>query len=104
MARYIDADKLIDFIMEAYPEWCVNPIRQIFDYINSMPTADVQEIRHGKWVQDETAAMLNIHICSECRQPLMVSETDTDFAKFHLSQVHYCPNCGARMENEREGA
>ena len=44
MSDPIDRDKLIDFIMESDPEWCVNPIRPIFDYIKSMPTADVVEV------------------------------------------------------------
>lgn len=39
MSDLIDRDKLIDFIMESDPEWCIKPIRPIFDYIKEMPSA-----------------------------------------------------------------
>lgn len=39
MSDLIDRDKLIDFIMESDPEWCIKPIRPIFNYIKEMPSA-----------------------------------------------------------------
>ena len=46
MSDLIDRDKLIDFIMESDPEWCVNPIRPIFDYIKEMPSAQPEQ----RWI------------------------------------------------------
>lgn len=44
MADLIDRGILIDHIMESDPDWCVKPIRPIFDFINGMPSADAIEV------------------------------------------------------------
>ena len=41
MADLIDRGILIDHIMESDPDWCVEPIRPIFDFINGMPSVDI---------------------------------------------------------------
>lgn len=47
MPRYIDADKLKETITRNF----LNPYERIHihDLINIQPTADVQEVKHGKW-------------------------------------------------------
>lgn len=52
--------------------------------IDSLPAADVVEVRHGRWVDSSNGWM-----CSECEQ-------DNTYAK------PWCPNCGARMDKEDE--
>lgn len=47
MPRYTDADALMDWIIEAEeadPDWCVNPVKNIFDHIEELPPADVVEV------------------------------------------------------------
>ena len=44
MADLIDRGKLIDYIMESYPDWCVKPVRPIFDFISGMPSVDAVEV------------------------------------------------------------
>lgn len=57
---------------------------------------DVAPVKHGKWGAYEVfplTASLNGHPCSECGM------------RFSTSQIvfmNYCPNCGARMEQEEE--
>ena len=52
--------------------------------IREVPSADVQPVRHGRWGK--------VNECSECGcQPWY--ERDIHF-------LHYCPNCGARMDGE----
>ena len=49
-------------------------------HLDSIPTADVVEVRHGRWLLDGR--------CSECyANPLTTHKND-------------CPNCGARMDKE----
>ena len=49
------------------------------------PTADVAEVKHGKWIKDR-----NCYTCSEC-----------GFYYFaNNSKANYCPNCGAEMDKE----
>ena len=53
--------------------------------IDTIPTAGVVEVKHGRWIPDITGQLF----CSECKQygvPNCVTK--------------YCPNCGARMDKE----
>lgn len=77
MPRYIDADKLIEWAKEFYPE------EKVFvSAIKNAPTADVAEVKHGEWVYGE----FDIPHCSEC---------GTEVMPCNIS--NYCPHCGAKM-------
>lgn len=62
------------------------------DIIRLIPSADVAEIRHGKWVSRESVDKDYISYCSECGFPVST----------FWNQSNYCPNCGARMEEVRK--
>lgn len=53
-----------------------------------LPTADVAEVRHGRWIFDPG----KIPYCSECKE---YSDDGDKGATF-------CPWCGARMDKEDE--
>ena len=69
MARYIDADKLIEGRVENDP---------VVIAANCTPTADVQEVKCGEWIDDT---------CSQCGYGVMP-----------WNAINYCPNCGAKMD------
>lgn len=73
-------DKLID-------EWLANCID---DVIDEQPTVDA--VKHGHWVDDNT----NYYYanCSICGYEIDI----------HVNRGYhnYCPNCGARMDEEVE--
>lgn len=62
MARYIDVDRMQDFLVETndVDDWCVNQYNAdwISSFIESQPTADVAEVvrcekcKHRKWEQE----------------------------------------------------
>ena len=52
------------------------------------PTADVVEVKHGKWVCLE--AEIGYFACSECDHRILRAE------------CNYCPNCGAKMDGGAE--
>ena len=56
------------------------------EIIKNAPAADVRENKRGKWIriQDELCE------CSECARYWIPFGDSYDF--------HYCPNCGAKME------
>ena len=58
--------------------------------IDSLPAADVAEVRHGRWVYGEDD---NIQ-CSVCGHD---AYTEGDYRQV---KTNYCPNCGARMDKE----
>lgn len=57
------------------------------------------EVRHGRWIADkedvEWGNYLIHYRCSECKER---PHFDKDKYKFILSP--YCPNCGAKMDND----
>jgi DNA-directed RNA polymerase subunit RPC12/RpoP len=69
--------------------WCV---------IDEIPVADVVEVRHGRWIEttqplgwcDETCAE-----CSVCGEDFVLDEWGMEDMK---NLMHYCPNCGAKMD------
>lgn len=67
------------------------------DRVENFPAADVEEVKHGKWIQEQIK-IENMSIvryrntCSECGGK----------ADFLLRELHYsyCPHCGAKMDLE----
>lgn len=56
---------------------------------------DVQEIKHGKWINMDIIPDDVDYYCSECRNFIDIAigrETPRDRGFF------YCPHCGAKME------
>ena len=88
MAEYIEREALIKDIEN-------DSMTVLFDktsaihHVKNQPSADVAEVRHGKWDHD---------ICSVCGR---VNPTITeDFCGNYMSKaLTYCPNCGAKMED-----
>lgn len=58
------------------------------------PAADVVEVVHGKWNEDEHPFC---NVCMECG--LVIDRTCT---KLNSGKLNYCPNCGAKMDGERK--
>lgn len=97
MARYIDADNLINELsaacMPIYEKGITGILgdnSSIVDIINEQPTADVREINHRVWISSN-----NIFKCSECGYSF---ENEG-----YLSFFNYCPCCGARMDGDNNG-
>lgn len=83
MARYIDAVKTAEIISEK----CGIDISELVDIFAEISTADVEPVRHGKWVVESYDPREHISKCSCCGE----AEAWT---------TKYCPNCGARMDKE----
>lgn len=55
--------------------------------IAEMPTADVTQARHGRWIEED-----GIQICSECGEE----------HEWEDYRAPYCDTCGAKMDLEEE--
>lgn len=64
-------------------------IEAVFDYIDEMPAADVQEVRHGQWLRNDYT---HKYMCSECGR-------DVETTEQVVRMFPYC-NCGAKMDLE----
>lgn len=99
MPNYIDKDKLINELKED----CVTLVKERWfdDYVQGYnsaiediiaePTADVQEVKHGHWIEQakikKDGEVRLVHWqCSSCGCFL-----DTNIA-------NYCPACGTKMD------
>lgn len=84
MKEYIERAAVLKVLEEYYPG--ADERLHIVKDITSIPTADVAEVRHGRWIDG---------ICSECG-------FDAMYYKGIPAQVYtdYCPSCGARMGKE----
>lgn len=98
MARYIDAGKAIEKIStitikgrctDAYEAGINKGLDIATEIINHTPTAYVEPVRHGKWIK--TTGTDTMYTCSRCDNHYLC-DFDLDFK--------YCPNCGAKMEED----
>lgn len=100
MAKYIDADNLINELsaacMPIYEKGITGILgdnSSIADIINEQPTADVQEVNRGYWIPERNPDENNRIQCFHC------SVCDDDFHYIGaFVATKYCPNCGARMD------
>lgn len=102
MAEYIEREALVKQLKE---EEC--DCEWLWDILN-IPTADVEPVRHGRWVllreseitgfNPELAGLDPIggYQCSNCKKEAIFDCND----EFVLSS--YCPNCGARMDGDTD--
>lgn len=94
MADYINRNSVLELAREYYTpalrEEAV-PVRAI----RNIPSADVVEVRHGKWIEQEDGFGDTYYDCSCCGESFCLIEgTPTD------NMYNFCPNCGARMDGE----
>lgn len=117
MTRYIDADPLYDQIAEkeelarqrvldtpTYYDGRVNPtyIRysaqadertNMRKMVMNAPTIDARVLRHGKWIHRGGG----VFTCNKCCEDVGLNVYTGEKAS---ERFKYCPNCGARMDEE----
>ena len=97
MAEYIEREAISEEIRKyyyknppnfSYGEGFDRGLDRAQRAILDAPAADVTPVRHGRWIasHDEFCS------CSICKYPFYAG----------WNQANYCPNCGARMEEESE--
>lgn len=100
MSRYIDVDEEIRKINEVIfekeragksNEFVAYCFKMFANALSKAPTADVKKVRHAKWIKDDDN-IISGH-CSRCEWNAIFYETD-------VLGMPYCPNCGAKMDEE----
>lgn len=103
MPKYIDQDKLVNRLKE----YCTALVKERWfdDYVHGYsaaisdimdePTADVQEVKHGHWVE-----MVRIRKGRSVR--LVHWQCSLCECFLGTNTANYCPNCGAIMDEEDE--
>lgn len=98
MSRYIDAELIEPFIKRE--EWNTpderwRPESEFGRFIDAIPTAEVAEIKRGRWIIDrefgnDVMSDEQMVICSVCGKGIF------------WGKQNYCPNCGSLMVIEDE--
>lgn len=107
MPRYIDAEKTKKLLTNAFcdkmiasktqgnevQKYIAEGINYSLNLINDeVPTADVQEVKHGKWTTgQEPSGSVYAH-CSACNRKM----------NSYCYGYAFCPLCGARMDGEEK--
>ena len=65
-----------------------------FAAMYEIPTADVAEVRHGRWEKQS-----GLYSCSECG---MTCPYDVQADVIEYWACNYCPNCGAKIDKEEK--
>ena len=106
MPRYIDAEMVECKIDEMQNRlltnddllWDINKpyyagLAMARGFLNDTPTADVEEVRHGKWIYEGHHEMMgHAFQCSVCTRWMF-----TNSPEYVVEEYPYC-HCGAKME------
>lgn len=103
MPELIDKSLLIAYLaaikpesyVSAYGEAAVDVINHVETYVNEMPTIG-PEVRHGRWVYDETIGGMKHYYCTSCKERDPGNECVAD--ENQILWFAFCPKCGARMD------
>lgn len=96
MARYIDTEDFIKRINHYPPE-----IRDIAKKeLRYTHTADVQEVVHGKWEDQEVVENKKIIEEWQSAKCSVCGKYHTTPYMYYFDDFNYCPNCGADMRGK----
>ena len=101
MKKYIDADALKSHYSWLGDETTLTK-HDVDDIVDVQPAADVAEVVHGEWlnfVGDYVTAECSV--CGECYDPS--DYNDKEHFDMFKQLYKFCPNCGAKMDGEKEG-
>lgn len=95
--RFIDADELeLEYYdLSIHGTIAVKSVLSIFaDLLEKQPTADVAEVRHGKWIYVDSDLGWREYECSVCHT----------YCVFDVSEKshNFCGHCGARMDGDED--
>lgn len=91
--KYIDYGELLEerFRLGLDEMSRISKVNAFNHFIDTMPSADVEEVRHGKWecrIVEKNGVAEMKSVCSEC------GKTNKRY------EPPYCPHCGAKMDKE----
>lgn len=95
MAEYIEREALIEDIDAAVKNSGMGYVvgQTLKRYVKRQTAADVAPIRHGRWIYEPDGGTL----CSACNQRVR-DVTGGRSEPVDLSNLPYCPKCGAKMK------
>ena len=104
MAEYIERDraistvrKITDLYKNIYPSKVRRgAVQYCLEWIETIPTADVAPVRYSEIVDKRKAEVDGEWECARCGWQYTVCVCGKDVTQ----KIHYCPNCGAKMNRK----
>lgn len=99
MAEYIEREKAKELVCEFCTWVGTSNCEECEHPVDDVPAADVQPVRHGRWDEESPDCLDgdSVYVCSVCGETwTLIEGTPLD------NNMHYCPNCGAKMGEEEE--
>lgn len=116
MDEYISREAAIKALYEVYEhdyptasgdfdEYARHDVRNV---LNGLPSADVQPVKHGHWVEKEAYEEdrqmgFNFQIvCSNCdeQNSVLYFDENSEPTEKYFMRTPWCPWCGARMKSD----
>lgn len=97
MVEYIKREDAINLLWLYADESCASVVSDF----ESLPAADVAEVRHGRWIEDERTYPgpgLKNNLCSVCGE--IAGSWKEGLAPER--KWAYCPACGALMDGKED--
>ena len=91
MSVYIEREAACALMPDDYYGWRDKQL------LKSAPAADVAPVRHGRWTDKRTIEHDGEWYCSECGNEITIY-----MGPERPDRYHYCPNCGTKMDKEKE--
>ena len=99
-------EKLIEILKTKYDHFCdqysINKDSKYIENLASHLIANgVTVVRHGQWIYSVESGE---YACSACDENALSFKIDTlyDEDLYEICLTDYCPNCGARMDEEAQ--
>ena len=87
MSDYITKDEVLTLLNPNDTRISETYIALVREEIKLRPSADVEPVRHGRWLSEGTGYNW-VHRCSVCGYK----------NGYVFDELNYCPYCGARMD------
>ena len=106
MAKYIKLENLMQFPIrldhydkEHGSKDFIYGIETVLEYAENLPAADVAPVVHGHWIIGADNDAFDVK-CSKCEWTDTFEVAGTAAVERIAKAMHYCRNCGARMDGD----
>lgn len=104
MAEYIEREAIMNFPIrkdrcdkEHANKHFIFGIETVMEYVENLPVADVAPVVHGRWIIGVDDDDFDVK-CSKCEWTDIFEVAGIAAVERIAKAMHYCLNCGARMD------
>ena len=100
MAEYIEREAAYKVLTDYYHHSTEFQHGALLEALYRVPAADVQPVRHGRWIPDYDYAEYDYDGSTLLAEPRKFQDgwQGSLCGQYEPSETSYCPNCGAKMD------